>query len=147
MQPHTLGLFSVENPFDFERVEQPLAPGSKRFALGTPSMVQVYSLKAALELQAKYGEDKVFARVEEVAGETLEMASEAGFKAFADDWPEPNRSQIVVLKREGKLAAIELQDRLNAAKVAASARQGILRIAPHWYNNRTDLQRLFEVLG
>ncbi|MCB9933246.1 MAG: aminotransferase, partial [Planctomycetes bacterium] len=55
--------------------------------------------------------------------------------------------QIVVLKREGKLADEGLQGRLEAAKVAASARQGILRIAPHWYNNRADLQRLFEVLG
>lgn len=147
LRPHTLGLFSVENPFDFEQVEQPLAPGSKRFALGTPSMVQVYSLKAALELQAKHGEEKVFARVNEIAGETYKLAREAGFKAFADDWPSDNRSQIVVLKREAKLAAEDLQDRLNTSKVAASARQGILRIAPHWYNNRADLLRLFEVLG
>lgn len=147
LQPHTLGLFSVENPFDFERVEQPLAPGSKRFALGTPSMVQVYSLKAALELQAKYGEEKVFARVNEIAGDAYKLAREAGLKAFADEWPEASRSQIVVLKREGKLAAEDLQDRLNAAKVAASARQGILRIAPHWYNSRADLLRLFDVLG
>lgn len=147
LKPHTLGLFSVENPFDFERIEQPLASGSKRFALGTPSMVQVYSLKAALELQAKYGEDRVFARVAEIANETLKLARDAGFKAFADDWDGANHSQIVVLKREGKLAADDLQDRLNAAKVASSARQGILRIAPHWYNSRADLQRLFEVLG
>ena len=146
LHPHTLGLFSVENPFDFERVEQPLASGSKRFALGTPSMVQVYSLKAALELQAKHGQEKVFARVDEIANETRKLAREAGYTAFADDWPEPNHSQIVVLRREGKLAADDLQDRLNAAKVAASARQGILRIAPHWYNNGRDIERLFAAL-
>ena len=147
LKPHTLGLFSVENPFDFENIEQPLAPGSKRFALGTPSMVQVYSLKAALELQTRYGNENVFARVNEIAAKTYKMAREAGFEAFADAWPEGNRSQIVVLKRDGKLAGEDLQDRLNAAKVAASARQGILRIAPHWYNNRADLQRLFEVIA
>ncbi|MBZ0135474.1 MAG: aminotransferase class V-fold PLP-dependent enzyme [Planctomycetes bacterium] len=147
LQPHTLGLFSVENPFDFEKIEQPLAAGSKRFALGTPSMVQVYSLKAALELHARFDADMVFARVNEIAGETMRLAREAGYKAFADDWDAAHYSQIVVLKREGKLADEKLQDRLQAAKVAASARQGILRIAPHWYNSRADLQRLFDVLA
>lgn len=144
LTPHTQGLFSVENPFDFERVEQPLAPGSKRFALGTPAMVQVYSLQAALEL---YGRHDVFGRVAEIAAETRERATQAGFRLLSEAWPAANLSQIVVLKREGKLADEGLQARLEAAKVAASARQGILRIAPHWYNNRADLQRLFEVLG
>jgi selenocysteine lyase/cysteine desulfurase len=65
---------------------------------------------------------------------------------LSQSWPEANRSQIVVLKRTGKLADEGLQARLNGAKVAASARQGILRIAPHWYNSAEDLQRLFEVI-
>ncbi|MCA8945598.1 MAG: aminotransferase class V-fold PLP-dependent enzyme [Planctomycetes bacterium] len=143
LTPHTQGLFSVANPFDFETLEQPYAKGAARFALGTPSMVQVYALQAALELQFNY---PVVNRVNELAEDTLKMAREAVLKALADAWSEENRSQIVVLKREGKLADDTLQERLNAAKVAASARQGILRIAPHWYNSANDLQRLFEVL-
>lgn len=143
LQPHTQGLFSVENPFDFERMEQPLAPGSKRFALGTPAMVQVYSLQAALEL---YGRHDVFGRVDEIAAETRERATKGGFRLLSEAWPAANLSQIVVLKREGKLADEGLQARLEAAKVAASARQGILRIAPHWYNNGRDLERLFAAL-
>lgn len=143
LTPHTLGLFSVENPFDFERIEQPLAPGSKRFALGTPAMVQVYSLQAALQLYARHD---VFGRVSEIATETRERARQAGFRLLSESWPGANLSQIVVLKREGKLADEGLQRRLEAAKVAASARQGILRIAPHWYNNGRDIERLFAAL-
>ncbi|MCA8936187.1 MAG: aminotransferase class V-fold PLP-dependent enzyme [Planctomycetes bacterium] len=143
LTPHTQGLFSVANPFDFETLEQRYADGAKRFALGTPSMVQVYSLQAALELQARY---PVFERVTEIAEDARQLAREDGFHVLADAWSETNRSQIVVLKREGKLADETLQERLNGAKVAASARQGILRIAPHWYNSANDLQRLFEVL-
>lgn len=143
LTPHTQGLFSVENPFDFERIEQPPAPGSKRFALGTPAMVQVYSLQAALELYARHD---VFGRLAEIAADTCERASQAGYRLLSGGWPDANRSQIVVLKREGKLADEGLQERLNAAKVAASARQGILRIAPHWYNNGRDLERLFAAL-
>lgn len=143
LTPHTQGLFSVENPFDFERIEQPLAAGSKRFALGTPAMVQVYSLQAALELYARHD---VFGRVSEIATETRERARQAGFRLLSESWPGANLSQIVVLKREGKLADEGLQRRLEAAKVAASARQGILRIAPHWYNNGRDIERLFAAL-
>lgn len=143
LTPHTRGLFSVEDPFDFERIEQPLAPGSKRFALGTPAMVQVYSLQAALEL---YGRHDVLGRLAEIAAETRERARQAGYRLLSEGWPESGLSQIVALKREGKLADEGLQGRLNAAKVAASARQGILRIAPHWYNTGHDLERLFAAL-
>ncbi|MCA8912141.1 MAG: aminotransferase class V-fold PLP-dependent enzyme [Planctomycetes bacterium] len=143
LTPHTQGLFSVANPFDFETLEQPYADGAKRFALGTPTMVQVYSLQPALELYGRYA---IFERVQEVAAETRQLAHDAGLPLLSESWPESNRSQIVVLKREGKLADENLQERLNAAKVAASARQGILRIAPHWYNSSNDLQRLFKAL-
>lgn len=147
LTPHTLGLFSVANPFDFETIEQPLAEGARRFQLGTPSMAQIYALKAALELQQKLAPEAIFARTHELATSIRERAIQKGFEPLSLKWAERNRSQIVVLKRTGKLADESLQTRLNDAKVAASARQGILRIAPHWYNTDADIDRLFEVVA
>lgn len=146
LTPHTQGLFSVRNPFDFETIEQPPAEGAQRFQLGTPSMVQIYALNAALELQQKYGTENVYARTAELADDVRKRAAQAGCEPLSESWPMGGRSQIVVLKRVGKLAADDLQERLNEAEVAASARQGILRIAPHWYNTGSDIDRLFDVL-
>lgn len=144
LTPHTRGLFSVANPFDFDAIEQPLADGAKRFMLGTPALVQVYSLQAALELHAKHN---VLARLPQVIEAARKAINEAGYQMHGDTWPDTSRSHILAMKREGKLAAEDLQDRLAAAKIAASARQAILRISPHWYNDDADLGRLLDVLA
>lgn len=145
--PHTRGLFSVRDPFDFETIEQPPAEGAQRFQLGTPSMVQVYALNAALELHRRYGAESIYTRTGELAARVRQAAQEAGFEPLSLDWQAANHSHIVTLKRGGRLAREDLQEKLNAAKVAASAREGILRIAPHWYNTGADTERLFEVLS
>jgi len=151
LTPHTQGTYSVPRPYDFEHPDQPLAPGAQRFQLGAPSMPQVYALQAALKLQVEVGPARILARVAELATEFRAAAADAGFAVIGNDWPVQNQSGIVTLRRQGKLAEAEGVDtlgaRLAAAKVAASARQGILRVSPHFYNNSADLQRLLQVLG
>ncbi len=144
--PHSRGTYSVPRPFDFNAVEQPHADGARRYMLGAPAMPQVYALQAALRLQREAGPAAIYAATAALADETRKRARAAGLTTFGDDWPAQARSQIVSIRREGKLASEDPADRLTAAKVAVSARQGILRIAPHWYNTSADLQRLFAAL-
>lgn len=151
LTPHTQGTYSVSRPYDFEHPDQPLAPGAQRFQLGAPAMPQVYALQAALKLQTEIGPARIAARVAELASELRARAADAGFEVIGNDWPAENQSGIVTLARRGKLAeapgADALGARLAAVKVAASARQGILRVSPHFYNNSADLERLLQVLG
>ncbi|MBX3473902.1 MAG: aminotransferase class V-fold PLP-dependent enzyme [Planctomycetes bacterium] len=147
LTPHTLGTYSVPSPYDFETPNQPLAPGAQRFQLGAPAMPQVYAMGAALKLQKDLGPARIQARVAELAAELREMAAGQGYSVIGNDWPTENRSGIVSLRREGKLADAGLGAKLVAGKVAASARQGILRVSPHFYNESADLKRLFEVLA
>jgi selenocysteine lyase/cysteine desulfurase len=138
LRPHTQGLFSVANPFDFDTLEQPYADGAKRFALGTPALVQVYSLQAALELQ-RPRRDAIHARLAELRDIVLAQAP----RALAHQWPESSRSHIVAIA--GALA--DWPEKLSAARVAASVRNGVLRVSPHWYNSDTDVGRMFDALG
>lgn len=147
LTPHTLGTYSVPSPYDFETPNQPLAPGAQRFQLGAPAMPQVYALRAALKLQLELGPNKIIARVAELNRELRTMASAHGYSVIGNDWDPANQSGIVSIRREGKLADVGLGAKLVAGKVAASARQGILRVSPHYYNESADLKRLFEVLG
>lgn len=147
LTPHTLGTYSVPSPYDFETPNQPLAPGAQRFQLGAPAMPQVYALRAALKLQTDLGPQKIIARVAELNRELRTMAAAHGYSVIGNDWDPANQSGIVSIRREGKLADVGLGAKLVAGKVAASARQGILRVSPHYYNESADLERLFEVLG
>jgi selenocysteine lyase/cysteine desulfurase len=144
--PHSRGTYSVQQPFNFDVMDQPPADGAMRYMLGAPSMPQVYAFQAAMKLQVEHGRENIHATTEKLAAQTREMANEAGFKAFGDDWPEAGRSQIVSIRRTGDLADEGLAERLSRAGVAASVRSGILRVAPHWYNTAQDLERLFEAL-
>jgi selenocysteine lyase/cysteine desulfurase len=146
LTPHTLGLYSVPNPYDFETPDQPLAEGAQRFQLGAPAMPPIYAMQAALKLQNEIGTARIQARIAELAGTLREGAAKRGFSVIGNEWQQAAQSGIVTLQREGKLAESGLGAKLAAAKVAASARQGILRVSAHFYNNEADLERLFEVL-
>ena len=147
LTPHTLGLYSVPEPYDFETPDQPLAEGAQRFQLGALAMPQVYALQAALKLQGDIGPECVRSRVAELGLELRRAAADRRFSVIGNDWPTAAQSGIVTLRREGVLASSGLGAKLAAAKVAASARQGILRASPHFYNTSADLERLFDVLS
>ncbi|MCA8915697.1 MAG: aminotransferase class V-fold PLP-dependent enzyme [Planctomycetes bacterium] len=146
LTPHTLGTYSVESPFDFNWLEQPLAPGAARFQVGATSMPQVYALREAMKLQNEVGREKLGARVTELAVELRERAVQAGYEPLAESWPEERRSQIVSIRRTGKLAGEDLLARLKGRGIAVSVRGSILRVSPHWYNTSADLQSLFEAI-
>jgi len=56
-------------------------------------------------------------------------------------------------ERHGAMMAIrstdapQLVQRLDAAGITVSDRDGNLRVSPHFYNNSADLDHLFEELG
>jgi cysteine desulfurase / selenocysteine lyase len=143
LTPHTLGVYSVERPYDFDALEQPLADRARRFQLGAPAVPQVYALKAALELQANAGRQSIAEAVRGLADEVRRQADEHGIERLDADWPAESCSHIVALRTPDDT----LPDRLKAAGVSAALRTGVLRVSPHWYNTPEDTGRLFEVLS
>ncbi len=56
------------------------------------------------------------------------------------------KSQIVCAKHKENLTANELSERLERENIIVSPRGDRLRIAPHFFNNRADIEHLIEVL-
>jgi selenocysteine lyase/cysteine desulfurase len=56
------------------------------------------------------------------------------------------RSAIVCIKHAGRLPSNEIAERLEQEKIIVSPRGERLRIAPHFYNNMVDIDRLVEAL-
>ena len=62
--------------------------------------------------------------------------------------PTPVRARHYVGLRARSGLPAGIAERLAAARVHVSVRGGqSLRITPHVYNDRSDVERLFEVLG
>ncbi len=56
------------------------------------------------------------------------------------------KSQIVCIKHHGNLEPNEIAQRLEKENIIISPRNDRIRIAPHFFNNREDIERLIEVL-
>jgi len=59
---------------------------------------------------------------------------------------DSERSAIVCIKHRNGLAANEVVNVLERADVIVSPRGDRARIAPHFYNDREDIDRLIEAL-
>jgi selenocysteine lyase/cysteine desulfurase len=146
LTPHTLGLFSVAEPHNFDALEQPLAPGAKRFMLGAPGYAQIAAFDAALELYARLGAGAVEERVRAHGKAIREGAKAAKIGCVGEGWPANSQVPIVCLRREGKLAADSLAEHLLKQRIVASVRKGIIRVSPHWFTGESDISKVIGAL-
>jgi selenocysteine lyase/cysteine desulfurase len=56
------------------------------------------------------------------------------------------KSQIVCIKHLDGLSPAEIAKHLEREKITVSPRNDRIRIAPHFFNIREDIERLIEVL-
>lgn len=147
LTPHTLGLFSVAEPHNFDAIDQPLAPGARRFMLGAPPYIQIAAFDAALELYQRFGGSRIESLVREHVAFALKAALDAAqLDVVGVSWPNEAHSAIVCVRRQGKLAHDALGKYLTESGVVASVRAGIIRLSPHWFNPASDIAKLFHSL-
>lgn len=130
-------------PFDsFFGPRMELSPTASRFDQSI-SWLAAIGDEACLELIHRIGPAAIFARVHALQVALRDALAEAGLAPL--DMPPTRRSHIVALPLGGRDPA-KLLGALKAQGVVCSARDGNLRIAPHFYNDATDVARLMVAL-
>jgi selenocysteine lyase/cysteine desulfurase len=120
-------------------------PDAGRFEPGSPSSLSTAALGAALELLHEVGPAAIETRLMEVTDRLADGLRRRG-ATILSPWAEAQRSGIVVFAPRAGVDTRALCDRLNAARIVVRMRGGGIRVAPHFYNNEDDLERLFAVL-
>jgi selenocysteine lyase/cysteine desulfurase len=148
VKPTLVGWLSVNNPEDYLNFDQPYAPNARRFASGSLNMAGVAGLGAAIELFLQIGVEKIESHLLDL-GDYLcerltERLSDSGYRV-ASSRRNGERSAIICLQHE-KYSAQELYHLLNNRRIITAARLGRLRISPHFYNTREEIDRLIEAL-
>jgi selenocysteine lyase/cysteine desulfurase len=118
-------------------------PDAAKFEPGSPSVLGTYALGAAIDLLLEVGPERIERRLMEVT-DRLAAGLQARGAEILSPWGPHERSGIVVFRLGNDLQ--RLCTDLIAKGFIVRVRSGGIRVAPHFYNNEGDVDRLLSAL-
>lgn len=143
--PSFVGWISVESPWDFDDREQPFKPNALAWESGTGPASLFYGLEQSLLMLKSAGLDRIEAYLGELSDYLCESLAGKEYD-FVSSRAPGEKSQIVCLKHQNGMDCTAIAARLQEEKIIVSPRGDRLRIAPHFFNNLDDIDRLVETL-
>jgi cysteine desulfurase / selenocysteine lyase len=142
VRPSAVGWRSVKYYGDLSADNFTYNDGALRFEYGTLNLAGVCGMEASLNLLGSL-------RPKEIETYLLDLASylvkELQAKRYNIAVPGEPQSAIVSCAHKSKSAS-ELVDLLRTKRIETSSRAGRLRISPHIYNTRGDIDALLRVI-
>jgi selenocysteine lyase/cysteine desulfurase len=145
VEPTFVGWISVEEPWDFDDFEQPFKSNALAWESGTGGISLFYGLEQSLKILRETGLQNIENYLADLSDYLCELLAGKNYEIISSR-AEGEKSQIVCIKHNGGLTSAELAKHLENEKVVVSPRGDRLRIAPHFFNNQTDIERLIETL-
>jgi selenocysteine lyase/cysteine desulfurase len=142
LAPNVIGWRSHKDWRNPERLHQgapDFSTTSERYEGGMIPFAMLYAMGAVIEMMVEIGTAEIERRVLHLAEETRSLLRRCGAVV------PPGNSQVVCGAFPDRDAS-QLVRRLKERKVIVSARQGNLRVSPHFYNDESDLQCLEQAL-
>jgi cysteine desulfurase/selenocysteine lyase len=140
------GWTNIERRGKFINASTDLLPDSRRFEAGSLNTNGIYGLRAAMELLEEIGPLEVSAEVKRIAGLLADRLEGIGYRLGT---PRPIASGIVAAIPRPSAepnTLLRLHRKLEENGVVCSPREGMLRFAPHFYNDEEDVERVISVL-
>jgi len=145
VEPTLVGWISVETPWDFDDREQAIKPNALAWESGTGVSSLFYGLEQSLLLLNSAGLDRIDSYLAELTEFLCDGLAGKNYDIVSSRQPG-EKSAIVCLKNTNGVPCNEIAERLEQEKIIVSARNERVRIAPHFYNNRKDIERLLAAL-
>lgn len=145
IQPTLVGWISVGEPFDFEDTEQSYKPNALAWETGTGSISLFYGLEQSTKLLEESGAENIQNYLEDLTDYLCELLAGKNYEIVSSR-AKNEKSQIVCIKHLGGFSPAEIAKHLEREKIIVSPRNDRVRIAPHFFNNQQDIERLIEAL-
>ncbi len=145
VKPIFVGWISVETPWDFDDREQPFKPNALALESGTGTSSLFYGLEQSLRLLNDTGLGNIETYLNDLSDYLCGRISEKNYEIVSSR-ASGEESAIVCIKHRRGLSSNEISDHLQNEYIIVSARGERLRIAPHFYNNRADIDTLVAAL-
>ena len=145
VDPTLTGWISVETPWDFEDREQSWKPNALAYESGTGPSSLFYGLEQSLKLLSGTGLEKIDSYLLDLTDQLCEMLGGKDYDVISSR-NRGEKSAIVCVKHRGGMLCNDIAAHLQKAHIVVSPRNDRLRIAPHFYNNLEDIERLVAEL-
>ena len=145
VEPTLVGWISVLEPWDFEDYEQPFKQNALAWETGTGGISLFYGLEQSLKLLRETGAENIENYLENLSDYLCELLAGTNYEIISSR-EKNEKSQIVCIKHRNGLTPVEIAKRLENEKIIVSPRGDRIRIAPHFFNNQEDIERLIEIL-
>ena len=143
IEPTFVGWISVETPWDFDDYEQNWKPNALAWESGTNGSSLFYGLEQSLRILHEIGAEKIQVYLEELTDYLCELLAQKNYHIISSR-REGEKSQIVSLMPKDGQTSQEVAADLQAKNIIISPRGERLRIAPHIFNHRADIEKLIE---
>ncbi len=145
IEPTLVGWISVADAWNFEDYEQDFKPNALAWETGTGAASLFYGLEESAKLLFDTGAERIESYLEELTDYLCELLAGKNYEIVSSR-AGGEKSQIVCIKNNDGLTSVEIANHLQKENIIVSPRGDRVRIAPHFFNNRDDIERLAENL-
>ena len=144
LKPSMIGWFGHKRPFDFDMNAFVFADDGWRYAGGTSNVPALYSAISGLEIINEVGVNAIRERSIELTSFAIERASEEGLTVNSPREPSRRGGHVTVDFPDARRACDEL---IRRGFLVDYRPQAGIRIAPHFYNSRDEVDAVFGELA
>jgi selenocysteine lyase/cysteine desulfurase len=145
LEPREIGWLAVRGSRDFNRlVDYDLSwyEDARRFEVGTLPYQDLAAFCVSLELLLEIGIESISAQVSALADAMLTRLADAGATIVTPSDRRHRAGIVTVRVSNGE----RISNELARAGIVCSLREGAIRISPHFYNTREEVERAINVI-
>jgi selenocysteine lyase/cysteine desulfurase len=141
--PLNTGWFAARDIFAMEIHGYDPSKDARRFESGTPAIPSLYPAAAGLEMLLEIGVEAIYDYVTPLHDELRAGIESMGGKVVTPSNKSNHGAMLAVASTDehAHVAALE------GEKVITSSRDGNVRISPHFYNNREDVEKVIAAFA
>lgn len=143
LEPTVTGWFGRVDPFAFDPARLDFAAGAQRFNTGTPPMMCAAAARAGIGLLNQIGVPAIQRYLEQLSALALDEAQRLKLVVASPLDPAAKGSNTAIRVPD----AASLERRMLDAGFVVSARNDVIRIAPHFYNTAEDVVGALRTLA
>jgi selenocysteine lyase/cysteine desulfurase len=136
LTPTVTGWFGRINPFEFAPTALDFPPNACRFNTGTPPMMCASAARASMALLNEIGVAAIEAYLNELSAVAIEEAARLGLEVASPTQPGARKGSNTAIRVQ---AASRVEEQMRHAGYVVSARNDVVRVAPHFYNTADEV--------